>query len=289
MSRTFAGVLLLCAVVSAQDSPTFEVASIRPASPQTNDVRAGVRIAGSQVRFVSMSLKDFIGSAYGVKPQQIIGPDWLGQERFDLAATIPAGGSVAQVSAMLRALLADRFQMTVHRETKEFPVYALGVAKGGPKFELSKAPAPSAETTGEKPPAVNVTASGSQAGTAVDLGRGSSFAFGNNRLEVRKMTMLSFAEVLTRFVDRPVLDQTGLTGEYDVVLNIAPEDYMALMVRSGVNAGVSLPPQALRLLDGANTDPLSGPLRDIGLTFESRKASLSVVVVDAISKTPTEN
>jgi uncharacterized protein (TIGR03435 family) len=65
-----------------------------------------------------MSLKDFIGSAYGVKPQQIVGPDWLGQERFDLAATIPAGGSVAQVSAMLRALLADRFQMTVHRETR---------------------------------------------------------------------------------------------------------------------------------------------------------------------------
>jgi uncharacterized protein (TIGR03435 family) len=103
------------------------------------------------------------------------------------------------------------------------------------------------------------------------------------------MTMASFAETLTRFVDRPVLDQTGLTGEYDVVLNIAPEDYMPLMIRSGVNAGVALPPQALRLLDGANTDPLSGPLRDVGLTLESRKAPLEVVVVDTISKTPTEN
>jgi uncharacterized protein (TIGR03435 family) len=95
--------------------------------------------------------------------------------------------------------------------------------------------------------------------------------------------------VLTRFVDRAVLDQTGVTGEYDVVVNIAPEDFMPLMIRSGVNAGVALPPQALRLLDGANTDPLSGPLRDVGLTLESRKAPLEVIVVDAISKAPTEN
>ena len=61
------------------------------------------------------------------------------------------------------------------------------------------------------------------------------------------------------------------------------------MVRSGVNAGVSLPPQALRLLDGANTDPLSSPLRDVGPTLESRRAPLELVVVDAVSKTPTEN
>jgi uncharacterized protein (TIGR03435 family) len=282
-------VLLLCTVASAQDSPTFEVASIRPSSEQVAQVSAGMRVAGSQVRMTAMSVKEFIVIAYGAKPQQIAGPEWLGQTRFDIAATIPAGESAAQVPQMLRALLAERFQMTMHRETKEFPVYVLGVARGGPKFEPSKAPAPTAENNGEKPPAVNVTASGSSAGTAVDLGRGSSFAFGNNRFEVKKMTMASFAEVLTRFVDRPVLDQTGLTGEYDVVLNIAPEDYMPLMIRSGVNAGVSLPPQALRLLDGANADPLSGPLRDVGLTLESKRAPLEVVVVDAISKTPTEN
>lgn len=289
MRRAFVSVLALTAVVSAQRPSSFEVASIRPSSEQVAQVSAGMRIAGSQVRLTAMSLKEFIVIAYGVKPQQIAGPDWLGQTRFDLAATIPADRSAAQVSEMLRALLADRFQMTMHRETKEFPVYVLGVAKSGPKLQPSKAPAPTAEGTGEKAPAVNVTASGSSAGTSVDLGRGSSLTFGNNRLEVRKMTMASFAETLTRFVDRPVLDQTGLTGEYDVVLNIAPEDYMPLMIRSGVNAGVALPPQALRLLDGANTDPLSGPLRDVGLTLESRKAPLEVVVVDTISKTPTEN
>ena len=177
----------------------------------------------------------------------------------------------------------------MHRETRELPVYELGVVKGGPRFQPSSAPAAPAEAVGEKPPAVNVTASGSGNGVGVDLGGGSSFAFGNNKLEVRKMTMFQFADVLTRFVDRPVMDRTDLTGSYDIALDIPPDDYLGLMVRSAVNAGVTLPPQALRLLDNANADPLSGPLRNVGLTLDSRKAPLPVIVVDAIEKAPTEN
>jgi uncharacterized protein (TIGR03435 family) len=246
-----------------------------------------MRVAGAQVRLTGMSLKDYVGIAYGVKPQQIAGPDWLGQQRFDLAATIPAGASTAQIPQMMRALLAERFQMVMHRETREFPVYALGVARSGARLQPS-APEPKPDT-GEKPPAVNVAASGSGNGVAVDIGGGSSFSLGNNKLEVRRMTLASFAETLTRFVDRPVVDQTGVTGVYDVVLNIAPDDYLPLLVRSGVNAGVTLPPQALRLLDGASADPLSGPLRDVGLTLEARKAPLEVIVIDSMSKTPTDN
>src|SRR5262245_13486153 len=279
-------IFLLSVAVLAQGGPTFEVASIHPSSEQVNQASARVRIAGTQVRLAGMSLKDYIGMAYGVTPQQIDGPDWLGQQRFDLAATIPAGTSAAQLPSMLRALLAERFQMTMHRETREFPVYALGVTKGGSKLQPSPPAAPTPET-GEKPPQVNVAASGSGNGVAVDLGGGSSFSLGNNKLEVRRSTLVSLAEVLTRFVDRPVLDQTGVTGLYDIVLNIAPDDYLPLLIRSGVNAGVTLPPQALRLLDGANADPLSGPLRDVGLTFESRKAPLEVIVIDSMAKTPT--
>jgi uncharacterized protein (TIGR03435 family) len=288
MRRAVVCVLLLSAVVYGQAPPTFEVASIRPSSPPSNDVKAGVRIAGAQVRFVSMSLKDYIGTAYGVKPQQIVGPDWLGQERFDLAATIPSGNSAAQIPQMMRALLADRFRMSMHTEKREFPVYVLGLAKDGPQFKPSTATVPAPET-GEKAPLVNVAATGGPNGVAIDLGGGSSFSYGNNRFEMRKLTMIAVAEMLTRFVDRAVINQTGLTGTYDIVLDIAPDDFTPLIIRSAINAGVTLPPQALRLLDNANTDPLSGPLRDVGLTLESRKAPLEVVVVDAISQTPTEN
>ena len=287
MNRCLIGVLLLSAVTFGQAPPAFEVASIRPSSEQVTQVSAGLRVAGSQVRVTGMSLKDYIGMAYGVKPQQIEGPDWLGQARFDLAATIPADGSAAQLEGMLQSLLADRFKMTMHREKKEFPVYALGVARGGAKLQPSAA-GPEPVTT-EKQPEVNVAAGGSSAGVGADLGGGSSFMFGNNKLEVKKLAMTNFAEVLTRFVDRAVINETGLTGKYDATLELAPEDYMPVLIRSAVNAGVVLPPQALRMLDGANADPFSNPLRTVGLTLESRKAPLDVIVVDAIAKTPTEN
>ena len=287
MNRCLIGVLLLSAVTFGQAPPAFEVASIRPSSEQVTQVSAGLRVAGSQVRVTGMSLKDYIGMAYGVKPQQIEGPDWLGQARFDLAATIPADGSAAQLEGMLQSLLADRFKMTMHREKKEFPVYTLGVARGGAKLQPSAA-GPEPVTT-EKQPEVNVAAGGSSAGVGADLGGGSSFMFGNNKLEVKKLTMTDFAEVLTRFVDRAVINETGLDGKYDATLELAPEDYMPVLIRSAVNAGVVLPPQALRMLDGANADPFSNPLRTVGLTLESRKAPLDVIVVDAIAKTPTEN
>ena len=86
-----------------------------------------------------------------------------------------------------------------------------------------------------------------------------------------------------------MINETGLTASYDMVLNIAPDDFTPLIIHSAINAGVTLPPQALRVLDGANSDPLAGPLRDVGLTLDSRKTPLTVIVVDPVSKTATEN
>jgi uncharacterized protein (TIGR03435 family) len=279
------GSLILTTAVFAQTRPAFEVASIRPSSEQQDQVTAGVRITGSQVRVGRMSVKDYLGMAYRVKPQQIEGPDWLGQQRFEVAATIPDGAPLAQVPEMFQTLLAERFQLKAHRESKEFPVYVLGVAASGLKVKESPADASDAEPAA----AVNVTAGGSAAGVNIDFGRGSSFTLGNNRVEIKKMTMAAVAEALTRFFDRPVVDMTGVTGRYDMTLDLTPEDYLGLLLRSAVNAGVVLPPQALRMLEGTSSDPLTGPLRDAGLTLQSRKSALDVIVVDSMSKTPTEN
>jgi uncharacterized protein (TIGR03435 family) len=270
----------------AQSPPEFEVASIRPSSDEVNQVNVGLRITGSEVRVVRMSIKDYIGMAYSVKPNQIVGPEWLAQQRFDIIAKIPDGVPMKQIPEMLQALLGNRFQMKVHRESKEFSVYALGVAKSG--LKIHEAPARPAAPS-DKPEAFTVAASGTGNGASVDLGDGSSFSFGNNKLEIRRMTMMAVAEMLTRFMDRPVLDMTQVTGRYDMTLDIAPEDYTPMMIRSAINAGVVLPPQALRMLDGASTDPLSGPLQKAGLTLEPRKAPLDVIVVDSSLKSPTEN
>jgi uncharacterized protein (TIGR03435 family) len=286
MIRSLLACVLLSVAVAAQSPAEFEVASIRPSSDEVNQVNAGFRLAGSEVRVVRLSIRDYIGMAYNMKPNQIVGPEWLAQQRFDVTARIPDGVLPAKIPEMMQTLLANRFQLKVHRESKEFNVYALGVAKGG--LKIQEAPPRSAPQS-DKPEPLTVAATGSGNGAGIDFGDGSSFSFGNNKLEIHRMTMPAVAEMLTRFLDRPVLDMTQLTARYDMTLDISPEDYMPMMIRSAVNAGVSLPSQALRMLDGASLDPLSAPLQKAGLTLEPRKAPLDVIVVDSSLKAPTDN
>jgi uncharacterized protein (TIGR03435 family) len=101
--------------------------------------------------------------------------------------------------------------------------------------------------------------------------------------------MTALAGNLERFVDRPIVDMTDLKGSYDFALDITDEDYRVMLIHAGVNAGVSLPPQALRLLDGASTPSLFDSMQKVGLKLDARKAPLDVVVVDDARRTPTDN
>ena len=268
--------------------PEFEVASIRPSAPIAGrQINAGVHIDGARVSCAYLALKDYIRMAYRVKDYQISGPDWLASERFDIAATLPAGAAREQVADMVQALLADRFRMTVHRDTKDLPVYGLVPAKGGLKMKES-APGSEPESGDAGKGAVNVTASGGPAGTSVNLGKGSYFTVGNNRLEAKKLTMAALAEMLARFADRPVVDMTELKGNYDFTLEFTPEDFRAMMIRSAVAAGVMLPPEAMRALE-ASGDSLFTALQTLGLKLEPRKAPLEVLVIDHIERAPTDN
>ena len=282
-----AGWLLVAASTAfAQAKPAFEVASIRPSADQVTGVRVGFQATGSQVRVTGMSIKDYVGIAFGTRPQQIEGPEWIGSQRFDVVATIPDGVPSSQATAMLRTLLEDRFQLKVHRESKDLPVYVLGVSKAGARLTESK---PDPNATAEPAGTVNVSGGGNNTGVGVNIGGGRSFAVADNQVQIRGMQMRDVAEVLTRFVDRVVVDQTGLTKTYDITLDLTPDEFNAIRIRSAVNAGVPLPPQAMRLLDNASPDTLSAPLSKFGITFEARKAPLEVVVVDSLLKTPTEN
>jgi uncharacterized protein (TIGR03435 family) len=287
-------VILSAAAAFAQNSPKpedsprpeFEVATIRPSAQELQDgVTAGVRIDGAQVRCASLTLKDYIGIAYRVKLYQVNGPDWIGSARFDIAATLPAGTPTTQFPEMMQHLLEDRFQIKIHHENKDFPVYVLEVAKGGLKMQES---APDPNATDAKAP-LTVAGSGSAQGISVNLGRGSSYSFANNKFEAKRVTMTALAGVLERFLDRPIVDMTDLKGSYDIALDVTPEDYRVMLIHAGVNAGVNLPPQALRLLDGASTPSLLDALQKVGLRLDARKAPLDVVVVDDARKTPTEN
>ncbi len=278
------------AAAFAQNSPRaeFEVASIRPSGQSLQEgVTAGVRIDGAQVRCALLTLKDYIGIAYQVKLYQISGPDWLGSDRFDISATLPPGSSPSQFREMMQHLLEERFQVKIHREKKDFQVYALEIAKGGLKMKES---APDLDAANANPKApVDFTGGGSAQGVSVNLGRGSSFTFSNGRFEAKRLTMQSMAGTLERFMDRPVVDMTDLKASYDFGFDVTQEEYRAMLIRSAVAAGVSLPPEALRVLDGASFASLFDAMQNLGLKLNTRKAPLDLLVVDEARKTPTDN
>jgi uncharacterized protein (TIGR03435 family) len=291
------GFCTACFAQTAPALPQFEVASVRPSGPTAPEaMKLGVHIDGARMSCNYFSLTDLIRFAYQVKQYQVTGPDWLASDRFDIAATLPAGSKQDQTRDMMKALLLDRFQLKVHTEKKDFPVYALTVAKSGLKMKESAPDVDDATGTdpkdAPKAPArapVNVSASGGRGGVNINYGNGSYFTFGDNKLVVRKLTTAQFCEMLARFEDRPVVDMTGLTAKYDLDLQFTEDDYRAMLIRSAVSAGVSLPPEALRMMEGASGDSLLAALEKIGLKLETRKAPLDVLVVDHMSRTPTEN
>ncbi len=273
--------LLTPVVLCAQQ---FEVASIRPSAPgAVEQAKVGIHIDGAQVNCISLNLRDYIGMAAKIRLYQLSGPEWLGAERFDINAKLPDGATSDQVPAMLQALLEERFQMKSHRETKEFPVYALIVGKGGSK--LTELPADPASEPNEP---VTVAAAGAQSGVSINLGKGSSFTVAGNRLQAKKVTTATFADALARFVDRPILDLTGLKGSYDFTLEVSQEDFSAMIVRAGLAAGVQLPPQAMRALD-ASGDTLFSAIEKLGLKLEPRKGPVEILVIDHMERKPTDN
>jgi len=277
-------VVVSLASVSFAQAPArmeFEVASIRPVETATNAAAVGVHVDGSHIRIASMTLRDFLAMAYSVKQFQVTGPEWIGTQRFDINATLPPN-SIKQLSAMMESLLSDRFQMKVHHDKKEFPVYALVVGKSPLKLTEN-------QTAVEDAKSVTVTGQGNANGVSVNLGGGSSFTLANNKFAATKVTLDQFAGSLERFVDRPIVNMTGLKGSYDIVIDMTPEDYQAMLIRSAVSAGIVLPPQALRLLDTNDGRSMFDSLQQSGLKLDARKEPLDVIVVDSALKTPTEN
>jgi len=252
----------------------------------TDRVDVGVHRDGAQMRIVALPMRDYIARAYRVKLYQVIGPDWLTSERFDVNAKLPEDSNPEQLPEMLQSLLEDRFQIKSHLEKKELPVYALTIGKPPLKIQES-APDPNAPVALKG--TADVVASGSAAGVSVDLGNGSYYTFNNGKFEIRKVTMDMLARQLERYVDRPIVDMTDLQGTYDLSFSVTTEDYQAMLIHAAVNSGMMLPPQVLRLMDNSSIASLMDGLQQLGLKLDARKAPLDVLIIDQLSKTPTEN
>jgi len=258
-------ILLACTAVFAQDlRPSFDAASIRPAAPPVGPFLPGSRpvcpVTGcggpgtsspERITFTFASLKNLIRAAYDVRSSHYIeAPPWMESATFDIVANVPPGATRDQANLMLQNLLADRFQLKVHRSTRELPIYALVVAKNGPKLKVSVD-----DPDAPKP-------------------RGTLWSGGRKRFEFDSWTMANFARTLESDVDRPVIDMTGLEGTYDIRLEFASAPPIAF-------APGSPDPQAPELFTALT--------EQLGLKLESARGPVPVLVVDSVSRQPTEN
>jgi uncharacterized protein (TIGR03435 family) len=173
----------------------FEVASVKPNTSGSGSSRTSGTTG--QLTITNRSLKELIAMAYSVQDFQLAGPEWLGSVKFDIVAKIPAGARRDQNPAMMQALLAERFHLAVHRESKEMPAYALVVGKSGPKLQQVE------------PGGTNMNNNGNN---------------NSRQITAERVSMAALAETLARIVEHPVVDRTALQGVYKLKLEYAPDN-----------------------------------------------------------------
>jgi uncharacterized protein (TIGR03435 family) len=329
----FAGLFLFCASLFAQTPVklSFEVASVKPSPPlsslisevQSGKINLGMRMDGTRVDFRFMSITGLLAAAYKVKPYQIAGPDWLKSQMYEIHAKLPEGSNKDQIPEMLQSLLAERFKLAFHKETRDLPVYALIVGKNGPKMkeaiEEPAAPASSdpAKTPSEKEntgkqvmsvdtPEGEVKIKQEGRGMVMNTGKNGQMRMtmgdnGSMHMEIGKMKMSDFADLLTQFMDRQVVDMTELKSSYQVALELPMEELLnlakrmmpeiAAMAGAGGAPGATTPSSGLAGITAS--DPSGGAMfqavQQLGLKLDPRKMPTETLVIDHVEKEPTEN
>jgi uncharacterized protein (TIGR03435 family) len=323
---------LMAIAAFAQTKPSFEVATIKPSPPLDpakmmaamqagGKMPVGANIDSRRAEYMYLDLKSLLTYAYGVKPYQITGPDWMSTTRFDIIAKMPEGSTKDDAPKMLQALLEERFKLTTHRTTAEHPVLALVVGKGGPKLKASaETPVAIDESAPLKPGDMKMDGPDGPVRARVDMATGSSVvdmglkgkmsqklnpATQSMHLDFSMTTMGGFADMLTQLFTqlggatggRQVVDMTGIKGNYDASLDLSLAEIVAMARAAGANIPVGAPGGAAGQGNGpvVASDPSGGgssltdAVQSMGLKLESRKAMVDQFIVDHIEKAPTEN
>lgn len=274
---------VLIGVIRAQSSPLrFEVASVKPDNSSENPHFIGWQSQpGGTLVIRGQFLRVIIAGAWGLpmfnNENWLTGaPPWIDSARFDIDAkagpdVIPAGMPESdrnqKVALMLRNLLADRFKLAIHRETRQEPVYDLVVAKGGlklPKAKMAEKDCPEISTRDRNCHAL----SGGQGGGI----RGNTVSFAE---------IVAFLQVWT---DRPVVDKTGITGLYDIDIR---QGWVPMHPRPGPPPGQEPTAEDLAFADPTRPT-LNAVLATVGLKLEPSKGPVEVVVIDHVER-PSEN
>jgi len=254
MRSLFLAAILTAAPALAQSSipvqpmapdahPAFAVATIKPHDPA--NPHRGINVEGHHLVLLNQSISSLLSFAYSLHQRQIVNPpDWLSRDFYDIDGTIdtPGDPNLRQMQEMIQHLLADRFALTFHREQRELPVYAIVIAKGGPKLKPAANPAANPDVQGN----------------------------GHGHYQTMTFTSASISDFILGeqyFEDRPLVDQTGLTGRYDFTLNVDRDE-----THTADPADSNAPPGIFTAIQ-----------QQLGLKFQPTKAPVSVFVIDHIA------
>jgi uncharacterized protein (TIGR03435 family) len=238
-------------------NPSFEVATIKPSPP--NQPGKGFGFRGGRFTTRNTNLNDLIGFTFRLHPKQIVGaPAWFATDLYDIEGKPDIEGrpNPGQTETMLRKLLADRFQLKFHHEKRELSVYVIGVGSGSLKITKSASPPD---------------------------GNSAFFFRGLGDLTVRNQSMTDFASWMQTVLDKPVVDQTELSGKYDFQLKWTPDESQFATFRG---TGITVPPPS--------DDPKAPPnlytamQEQLGLKMGPAKTATDVIVIDHVEK-PSEN
>jgi uncharacterized protein (TIGR03435 family) len=283
---------LTCGLTFAQSNdPAFEAASIKP-FPEGTPVQMSGCMGGpgsndpGRITCEYANLRMLLVRAYQVKSQEIFGPGWLDSAHFNLLVKVPQGTTKDQVAAMFRNLLAERFKLELHHETRLLPAYSLTVAKGGLKIQES---APPTAAPDDPPPAgappigkdgFPILRRAVYAGGPVTL-----FRQGRARLQAANTTLTILAEALSRQLDRVITDDTGLPGKYDITLNWTPDT-----IEPGGRAQTARP-EATAMPEASTPEPnlFAAVEQQLGLKLIGKKIPRDTLTIDRVEKVPTEN
>ncbi len=260
----------------AQSDLRFEVASVRrveipavsagvPVFPVTGGVGTSDPL---RVTYHGTWLTSLVAAAFGVPPDRITGPEWLGKERYDVVANIPEGTTKEQFNVMLGNLLRDRFHLKFHIESKIRPVYALRVAKNGPRFKETARRADDATPSR----VAGADAQGFPVLSPNYKGIGGLPAPGEMFWAGQDVSAAEIARFMQQPAGRPVVDETGLTGRYDFKVHFEWGRPTATP-----NTSVSAP------------SVFHAVEEQLGLKLEPSTAPLDQLIIDFIDREPTDN
>ncbi|HVW09410.1 MAG TPA: TIGR03435 family protein [Bryobacteraceae bacterium] len=246
--KTKLAIAILFGCVSLAAQPAFETASIHTNNEADRPGRPIAHVTSDSLIMRNNALLYLIIWAYDVPFVQVDGPPWLREVWFDVQAKAAHPATETEMRLMLRKLLEDRFGLKLHAESRVMPAYALTLTKDGPKFQEEAAPGD------------------------FNLDRANAMT-----LIAHHARVADLAQGISGEIGRPVVDETGLQGRYEIRLNLAP--YIARAGEPGGNPGQL---DVMSIL-------FTGLQEQLGLKLESKKLSVDILVIDHVEKTPTEN